>query len=138
YHMGDYFSHWLAVAGREGARMPKIFHVNWFRKDQDGKFMWPGFGENSRVLAWIFGRVTGEAKAVDSAIGLLPSLGEGGIDTGGLEVSDQTMAKLLAVDADGWLAQLPQVKEHFAAFGDKLPAQLHEQLALLEQRLSAG
>jgi phosphoenolpyruvate carboxykinase (GTP) len=137
YHMGDYFAHWLKVAEREGAQMPKVFYVNWFRKDEGGKFMWPGFGENSRVLAWIFGRVNGDADAVDSAIGYLPPTGERGIDLDGLDVSEATMARLLEVDTDGWLRQLPQMKEHFAEFGDKLPAQLRAQLAALEQRLSA-
>jgi phosphoenolpyruvate carboxykinase (GTP) len=135
YHMGDYFNHWLTVAGREGAQMPRVFYVNWFRKDEDGALMWPGFGENSRVLAWIFQRLTGEANAVETAIGLLPPTGEGGIDTAGLDVAPETMAKLLEVDTDGWLTQLPQMKEHLDTFGDKLPAALREQLAALEQRL---
>src|ERR1700749_2147205 len=137
YHMGDYFGHWLKVAKRDGAQMPRVFYVNWFRKDDNGKFMWPGFGENSRVLAWIFGRLTGETKAEETAIGLVPPLGEGGIDTNGLGVSQETMAKLLEVDHEGWAAQLPQMKQHFAAFGDKLPAELAEQLRALEQRLDA-
>jgi phosphoenolpyruvate carboxykinase (GTP) len=137
YHMGDYFAHWLRVAKRDGAEMPKVFYVNWFRKDDDGKFMWPGFGENSRVLAWIFQRVTGEAQAQETAIGLVPPLGEGGIDTVDLDVSPETMAKLLEVDQEGWAAQLPQMKAHFAEFGDKLPAELHEQLDALEQRLTS-
>ena len=137
YHMGDYFGHWLKVAERDGAKMPRVFYVNWFRKDDNGKFMWPGFGENSRVLAWIFGRLTGEAKAEETAIGLVPPLGEGGIDTEGLDVPAETMAKLLEVDHEGWVAQLPQMKEHYAAFGDKLPAAMAEQLRTLEQRLDA-
>jgi phosphoenolpyruvate carboxykinase (GTP) len=137
YHMGDYFAHWLTVAKRDGVQMPRVFYVNWFRKDEDGKFLWPGFGENSRVLAWIFGRVNGDADAVESAIGYLPPTDERGIDLDGLDVPESTMASLLAVDTDGWLHQLPQMKEHFAEFGDKLPAALHEQLAALEQRLSA-
>jgi phosphoenolpyruvate carboxykinase (GTP) len=135
YHMGDYFTHWLKVAKRDGAQMPRVFYVNWFRKDENGKFMWPGFGENSRVLAWIFRRLTGEADAVETPIGLVPPTGESGIDLTGLDISPQTMATLLEVDSDGWLAQLPQMKEHFAGFGDKLPAELHEQLAALERRL---
>ncbi|HEY6525435.1 MAG TPA: phosphoenolpyruvate carboxykinase (GTP) [Solirubrobacteraceae bacterium] len=137
YHMGDYFGHWLKVAERDGAKMPRVFYVNWFRKDDNGKFMWPGFGENSRVLAWIFGRLTGEAKAEETAIGLVPPLGDGGIDTEGLDVPAETMAKLLEVDHEGWVAQLPQMKEHYAAFGDKLPAAMAEQLRTLEQRLDA-
>jgi phosphoenolpyruvate carboxykinase (GTP) len=137
YHMGDYFAHWLKVAKRDGAKMPRVFYVNWFRKDEAGKFMWPGFGENSRVLAWIFRRLTGDAEAVDTAIGLLPPLGQGGIDTEGLDVSADTMAKLLEVDTDGWAAQLPQMKAHYAEFGDKLPPELRGQLDALEQRLSS-
>jgi phosphoenolpyruvate carboxykinase (GTP) len=135
YHMGDYFGHWLKVAKTDGAQMPRVFYVNWFRKDDNGKFMWPGFGENSRVLAWIFGRLTGDAKAQETAIGLVPPTGEGGIDTDGLDVSPETMAKLLEVDHEGWAAALPQMKEHYAAFGDKLPGELAEQLRALEQRL---
>jgi phosphoenolpyruvate carboxykinase (GTP) len=137
YHMGDYFGHWLEVAKRDGAQMPRVFYVNWFRKDDDGKFMWPGFGENSRVLAWIFGRITGESEAVETAIGLVPPIGKGGIDTEALDVSAETMAKLLEVDHEGWAAQLPQMKAHYAAFGDKLPAELAEQLRALEQRLGS-
>jgi phosphoenolpyruvate carboxykinase (GTP) len=135
YHMGDYFAHWLRVAKRDGAQMPKVFYVNWFRKDDNGKFMWPGFGENSRVLAWIFGRLTGETTAQETAIGLVPPIGVGGINTDDLDVSAETMAKLLEVDHEGWAAALPQMKEHFASFGDKLPAELAEQLRTLEQRL---
>jgi phosphoenolpyruvate carboxykinase (GTP) len=138
YHMGDYFSHWLKVGKRQGARMPKVYYVNWFRKDEDGRFMWPGFGENSRVLAWIFGRLSGDAQAHETAIGLVPAAGEGGIDTDGLDVSPETMAKLLEVDTDGWLTQLPQMREHLNAFGDKLPSELAAQLDGLEQRLKAS
>jgi phosphoenolpyruvate carboxykinase (GTP) len=137
YHMGDYFGHWLRVAKRDGAKMPRVFYVNWFRKDENGKFMWPGFGENSRVLAWIFRRITGEAAAEETAIGLLPPVGEGGIEMEGLDVSPETMARLLEVDVEGWKAQLPQMKEHYARFGDRLPRELHEQLSGLERRLSS-
>jgi phosphoenolpyruvate carboxykinase (GTP) len=138
YHMGDYFGHWLRVANREGARMPRIFYVNWFRKDESGKFMWPGYGENSRVLAWIFRRVTGEAGAEETAIGLMPSPGAGGIDTTDLDVSAHTMARLLEVDIAGWRAQLPQMREHYASFGERLPRELHDQLDALEQRLGSA
>ncbi len=100
YHMADYFGHWLNDRSRSRGRSCRaIFYVNWFRKDDDGKFMWPGYGENSRVLAWIFGRVNGDSDAVETAIGLVPPIGEGGIDISGLDVSDETMAKLLEVDA---------------------------------------
>jgi phosphoenolpyruvate carboxykinase (GTP) len=137
YHMGDYFAHWLRVAARDGARLPDVFYVNWFRKDENGRFLWPGFGENSRVLAWIFGRVVGDAQAIETPIGLVPTIGEGGIDTAGLDVGAETMARLLDVDRDGWLAQLPQMRAHFAAFGDKLPPELWAQLDALEARLSS-
>ncbi|HLH67036.1 MAG TPA: phosphoenolpyruvate carboxykinase (GTP), partial [Solirubrobacteraceae bacterium] len=136
YHMGDYFAHWLAVARRPGAQMPRVFHVNWFRRDEQGRFMWPGYGENSRVLAWIFRRVTGEAGAIDTPIGLVPPVGEGGIDTGGLDISEQTMRRLLDVDVEGWRAQLPQMREHLGRFADRLPAELAAQLDELERRLS--
>ncbi len=135
YHMADYFRHWLKVSERDGAQLPRVFYVNWFRKDADGKFMWPGFGENSRVLAWIFRRCEGKADAVETEIGLLPPVGEGGIDTDGLEISAATMAKLLEVDVDGWKQQLPQMHEHYAEFGAKLPAELHAELDQLDKRL---
>jgi len=137
YHMGDYFAHWLKLGRREDARLPQIFYVNWFRKDEDGKFMWPGYGENSRVLAWVFGRVTGDAQAVETPIGLVPPVGVGGIDIDGLQISSATMGKLLEVDSGGWSAQLPQIKEHLAEFGDKLPDELRAQLETLEQRLGS-
>ena len=138
YHMGDYFGHWLQTAKRDGAQMPRVFYVNWFRKDDDGKFMWPGFGANSRVLAWVFERVAGRAQAIETPIGLVPPVGDGGIDTSDLDVADATMARLLEVDIDGWLEQLPQVQEHFATFGSKLPNELGEQLQALESRLRSS
>jgi phosphoenolpyruvate carboxykinase (GTP) len=140
YHMGDYFAHWLSMAKQTNpsTQMPKVFYVNWFRKDDNGKFMWPGFGENARVLAWIVQRLTGEARAEETPIGLMPPLGEGGIDLSGLDLPQETMAKLLEVDVEGWIAQLPQIKAHYAGFGEKLPAELHAQLEGLEQRLNAA
>jgi phosphoenolpyruvate carboxykinase (GTP) len=136
YHMGDYFSHWLKIGEREGAKLPKIFYVNWFRKDDDGKFLWPGYGENSRVLAWIFRRCEGTADAIETPIGLVPPVGDGGIDTSGLDVSEQAMEQLLEVDPELIKAQLPQVHEHFARFGDRLPDSLRAQLEALEARLA--
>jgi phosphoenolpyruvate carboxykinase (GTP) len=133
YNMADYLSHWLEVGGREGAQLPRIFYVNWFRKDADGKFLWPGFGENSRVLEWVFRRCEGTADAVESPIGLLPS--EGAISTEGLTISDEAMRELLSVDEDLVRQQLPQIEEHLAKFGDKLPPQLHAQLDALRKRL---
>jgi phosphoenolpyruvate carboxykinase (GTP) len=134
YNMSDYFAHWLELGQRDGAKLPKIFYVNWFRKDEDGRFLWPGFGENSRVLAWIFRRCDDAADADGTAIGLVP--GAGAIDTDGLDVSAENMAELLKVDPEEWKAQLPQVHEHFARFGDRLPAAVRAQLEALEQRLN--
>jgi phosphoenolpyruvate carboxykinase (GTP) len=134
YHMGDYFAHWLGVARREGARLPKVFMVNWFRKDGDGRFLWPGFGENSRVLAWIFERCGGEGGAEETPIGLVPT--QGAIPTEGLDLPGGAMEQLLAVDPDEWREQLPQMRDHLGTFGDKLPAELRAQLDALERRLA--
>jgi phosphoenolpyruvate carboxykinase (GTP) len=133
YHMADYFSHWLSIGAREGAQLPKLFYVNWFRKDDDGKFLWPGFGENSRVLEWVFRRCDDAAEAADTPIGRVPA--RGAIDTEGLSVSEEDMAELLEVDPEQWRAQLPQVREHLARFGDRLPDELRAELAALEERL---
>jgi phosphoenolpyruvate carboxykinase (GTP) len=135
YHMGDYFAHWLNIGRREGAKLPKIFHVNWFRKDTGGRFLWPGYGENSRVLAWVFRRCEETADVDETAIGFVPKVGEAGIDTDGLDVSAEAMEQLLAVDVEEWRAQLPQIHEHYAKFGDALPSELRAQLGELEQRL---
>jgi phosphoenolpyruvate carboxykinase (GTP) len=135
YHMGDYFAHWLRIGRREGARLPRVFTVNWFRRDGDGRFLWPGYGENSRVLAWIFRRCQGRADAVETPIGLVPPVGDGGIDTGGLGVGAETMARLLEVDPAEYRGQLPQLRAHLGRFGDRLPAELRDQLEELERRL---
>ena len=137
YNMADYFAHWLKIGRREDVKLPKVYYVNWFRRDEDGKFLWPGFGENSRVLAWIFRRCEGTAEAIDTPIGLVPPVGEGGIDTDGLDVTEETMAKLLEVDPECWREQLPQMHEHYGRFGDQLPQELRGQLAELERRLGA-
>ena len=134
YHMGDYFAHWLRVGGSTAAeKLPKIFYVNWFRKSAQGEFLWPGYGENSRVLAWVFDRCEGTAEAVDTAIGRLPS--QGALDVDGLDVPEGAMSALLNVDSEAWVAELPLIEEHFATFGDKLPALLREQLESLRLRL---
>src|ERR1700741_4331671 len=133
YHMGDYCAHWLKVGERAGAQLPKIFMVNWFRKDDDGTFLWPGFGENSRVLAWIFRRCDGEAEAVDTAIGRVPA--EGSLDVSGLGLSEAALAELLAVDPEDWKRQLPQIREHFAQFGDRLPPPPPREAAAPDGRL---
>jgi phosphoenolpyruvate carboxykinase (GTP) len=135
YNMADYFAHWLKIGRTAGAKLPRIFYVNWFRKDAEGKFLWPGYGENSRVLAWVFARCAGRGAGESTPIGLMPPVGEGGIDTGGLDVSEQDTAELLRVDVEEWREQLPHLHEHLAKF-DRLPAELQAQLEALEQRLA--
>jgi phosphoenolpyruvate carboxykinase (GTP) len=141
YHMGDYFAHWLKIGERADAgKLPRIFYVNWFRKSSDGRFLWPGFGENSRVLKWVFDRcgkpVEDTTLASRTAIGYLPT--PGSLDRAGLPVSDADMKELLKVDAEGWLAEVPSIREHFAKFGDRLPQGLMKELESLEQRLKAN
>ena len=134
YHMGDYFAHWLAIGARATqANLPRIFYVNWFRKGADGSFLWPGYGENSRVLAWIFERVSGRGEAVDTPIGRLPAPGAIALD--GLELRDGTLDELLRVDRDAWRAELQLIGEHFDGFGERLPAALRAQLGALAERL---
>ena len=133
YHMGDYFAHWLKMGEKAGARMPKIFYVNWFRKSPEGKFMWPGYAENSRVLKWIFERCDDKAAAVETPVGKLPA--DGALDVSGLDVAPETMKDLTKVDAEGWKAEIPLIREHFATFGAKLPKALSDELAALEKRL---
>ena len=133
YHMGDYFAHYLKIGATPGAKLPKIFYVNWFRTGDDGKFLWPGYGENSRVLKWIFERCDGKAHAVDTAIGRLPEPAD--LDTKGLDLPAAAVAKLLGVDVDGWLAEVPLIREHFARFGSHLPEGLNQEVAELESRL---
>jgi len=134
YNMADYFGHWLKVgAATKSENLPKIFFVNWFRRDEDGRFMWPGYGENSRVLKWIFDRVDGKANATKTAIGYLPSPAD--IDVSGLNVTDADMNALLSIDAEGWKSALPQMRDHYAQFGAKLPAPLATALNELESSL---
>jgi phosphoenolpyruvate carboxykinase (GTP) len=134
YNMADYFAHWLKIGRRERADLPKVFYVNWFRKDADGEFLWPGFGENSRVLAYVFRRCNGEGETVETPIGLVPAAGE--IDTEGLEISDEQLQQLLTVDENKLKSEIEQVKEHLATFGDALPPELSAQLEKLESRLA--
>jgi phosphoenolpyruvate carboxykinase (GTP) len=133
YNMGSYFEHWLNVGATTGAKMPKIFFVNWFRKDEKSKFLWPGYGENSRVLKWIFERCNGTAKAVDTPIGRLPRPED--LDTQGLDIPPGNVAKLLNVDTEGWLAEIPLINQFFDGFGDRLPKALRDEVTHLEQRL---
>jgi phosphoenolpyruvate carboxykinase (GTP) len=133
YHMGDYFGHWLNIGKKSGAKLPKIFYVNWFRQDENGKFLWPGYGENSRVLRWVVERCAGTAKAVETPIGRMPSPND--IDTQGLNLPSTNLAKLLSVDVDGWLLELPLIREHFDKFGSHLPQGLKDEVNKLEERL---
>jgi phosphoenolpyruvate carboxykinase (GTP) len=137
YNMADYLAHWLRIGCEAPAgKLPRIFYVNWFRKDEEGRFLWPGFGENSRVLAWIFRRCDGEAEAVSSPLGLVPA--PGAIDTDGLTISAQAMDQLVTVDPAELAAQLPQVSEHLEVFGDRLPGEIRAQFEDLERRLGEG
>ena len=134
YHVCDYLKHWLDIGEKTTAdKLPKIYYVNWFRKDSNGKWLWPGFGENSRVLKWIVERVSGEGKAVKTPIGYMPAADA--IDTKGLDVSEADMAELLKVNKDEWLKEVASIKEHYVKFGESLPKELSEQLAALEKRL---
>ena len=133
YNMGDYFAHYLKIGARPGARLPKIYYVNWFRTDENGKFLWPGYGENSRVLKWIFERCEGKVGAVDTPIGRLPAPDD--LDTNGLDLPADRVAKLLNVDIEGWLGEVPKIREHFSKLGDRLPQGLNQEVNDLEQRL---
>lgn len=135
YNMADYWGHWLKIGQKEGAKLPKIFYVNWFRKNEAGKFMWPGFGENSRVLKWVFERCNGTADAIETAIGLMPTLD--GMDFSGLEMDETDKANLLRVDTDGWLSELPGIEEYYNTFGEHLPAELRAQVRALKERLES-
>ena len=135
YHMGDYLQHWLDIGQKTSPdKLPRIFNVNWFRKNAEGKFIWPGFGENSRVLKWVVQRLSGEVDAVQTPIGKLPL--PGGIDTEGLNVTPEEMAELLKVDKEGWLAEIESIKENYKIYGDKLPAVLAEELEKLKKALA--
>ena len=135
YNMGDYLSHWLEIGQKaDKSKLPKIFYVNWFRKTSDGKWLWPGYGENSRVLKWIFERAQSDDKAVETPIGMVPSID--GIDTTGLDISMENMTELLKVNVTEWKNELNTIKEHYKKFGSKIPKALLDELASLEKRLS--
>ena len=135
YNMGGYFDHWLDI-GKQGDpdKLPKLFWVNWFRKGDDGSFLWPGFGENSRVLKWVVERIDGTGEYVETAIGRVPT--PDAIDRTGLDLDDATMAKILEVDNEAWRAEVPLVEAHYEKFGDHLPAELRDELNELEKRLA--
>ncbi len=135
YNMADYFAHWLAIGNHsDESKLPKIFFVNWFRRDDNGRFLWPGYGENSRVLKWVFERVAGLTDAVDTPIGLLPA--PGALDTTGLGVANDDLETLLSVDTDGWKSAIPQIRAHYEQFGSHLPARLGEFLDQLDSSLA--
>jgi phosphoenolpyruvate carboxykinase (GTP) len=137
YHMGDYFGHWLKVGAKaDSSKLPRLFNVNWFRKGADGRFLWPGYGENSRVLKWVFERVTGTGQAVDTPIGRLPA--PGALDMNGLNVAASSMEQVLKVDVEAWLGELPAIRAHYEKFGAKLPQGLKDELASLEKRLQGA
>jgi phosphoenolpyruvate carboxykinase (GTP) len=135
YNMADYFAHWLSIGEKTSAeKLPQIFFVNWFRRDNDGRFLWPGYGENSRVLKWVFERITGKGAAQKTAIGYLPDTNS--LDVTGLTVSKDDLSALLTLDTAGWLEAVPQIREHFANFGDRLPTKLKTSLDSLESALA--
>jgi phosphoenolpyruvate carboxykinase (GTP) len=135
YNMADYWAHWLKMGKRAGAKMPRVYYVNWFRKSAAGEFLWPGFGDNGRVLKWVFERCTGKADGVETPIGVVPKPGD--LDLTGLTLDRDDVAELLAVDREGWLNEVPLIREYYATFGAKLPRELSEELGALEKRLKA-
>jgi phosphoenolpyruvate carboxykinase (GTP) len=135
YNMADYWAHWLEIGEREGAKLPRVYYVNWFRKSSGGDFLWPGFGDNSRVLKWIFERCAGKTDGLQTPIGTVPAAGE--LDLSGLDLDDEDVSELLAVDVPGWLAEIPLIREYYEQFGERLPAALSGELDQLEQRLQA-
>jgi phosphoenolpyruvate carboxykinase (GTP) len=135
YNMADYWAHWLRIGQRAGAKLPRIYLVNWFRKGSDGRFLWPGFGENSRVVEWIFGRCSGEDDAVETPIGLLPA--PGAIDTSGLDLVQNALAELLRIDPSAWVQEAAAIEEHYARFDSKLPPALASQLDQLKKAFAS-
>jgi phosphoenolpyruvate carboxykinase (GTP) len=142
YHMGDYFAHWLKMGEQGGAagegqfgNMPKIYYVNWFQRDPSGKFIWPGFGENSRVLKWVFERCEGKSQVTETPIGNLPA--DGALDLDGLNLPAEDLDQLLSCDAEGWLSEIDDIRAHYAKFGERLPKALADELDALEQHLKA-
>jgi phosphoenolpyruvate carboxykinase (GTP) len=133
YNMGDYFKHWLDMGDRLGKNAPKIFYVNWFRKSPEGKFLWPGFSDNSRVLKWMCERIEGKVSAQQTPIGLMPNNGE--LDLSGLDIKKENMEELMGIDLNAWKEELPDIEKHFAKFGGRLPERLLRQLKELKGRL---
>jgi phosphoenolpyruvate carboxykinase (GTP) len=135
YNMADYWAHWLSFAQKtDSDKLPKIFYVNWFRKDGNGKFLWPGYGENSRVLAWVIERCLGRGEAIETPIGLIPT--PGALDIDGLDISADALSELLSVDIDGWRNEVPLIEEYYSKFGDRVPQGIRDELKSLEKRLA--
>jgi phosphoenolpyruvate carboxykinase (GTP) len=134
YHMADYWQHWLNVGKRGSGKMPRVFHVNWFRKSADGKWLWPGFGANMRVLRWIVERVRGDGDALETPIGYLPPADA--LDTSGLPVTADAMRELLTVASDEWLAEAKEHSRYFRLFDDRLPEGIAYENAALQRRLT--
>jgi phosphoenolpyruvate carboxykinase (GTP) len=135
YNMADYFQHWLNMGDRLGSKAPKLFYVNWFRKSPEGKFLWPGYGDNSRVLKWMCDRVDGKVGARETAIGYLPY--EKDLELAGLDIKQQDLVEILKVDRDAWQAEIPSIEAHYARFGDRLPKRLAQQVEKLKDRLKS-
>ena len=135
YNFGDYFQHWLDIGNQPGANLPKLFYVNWFRKDEDGRFIWPGFGENARVLKWVLERIAGSADAIETPIGMVPRTED--LDVSGLELGSEALESLLAVDQDEWRNELSLIEEHYETIGDRLPSEMRVQLERLADRLAS-
>jgi len=133
YNMADYWAHWLEIGRRKGAELPRVFYVNWFRKGDDGRFLWPGFGENGRVLKWIHERCAGKVSGVESPIGILPAPGE--LDLEGLSIAPDALETLTSVNVEGWLEEIPKIREFYARFGSRMPERLSAELDGLEERL---
>jgi phosphoenolpyruvate carboxykinase (GTP) len=134
YNMADYFAHWLAIGNKaDQAKLPRIYYVNWFRKSPEGRFLWPGFGENSRVLAWIAGRLEGTADGVETPLGILPT--KESLPTEGLDIDEADLDTLLRLDVDVWKQEAALIPEHYETFGDRVPADLWTELEALVARL---
>ena len=134
YHMADYWSHWLEMQEKLGDKFPKVYQVNWFRKDENGKFIWPGYGENSRVLDWIVRRASGEAGAIDGVTGRYPKFEEFNLE--GLDLGEEEWAKMYDIDPEAWSAEMDDTEEYYKQFGDKLPEAIKEQLAKFRERIA--
>jgi len=136
YNAGDYFGHWISVGKHaDASKLPRIFYVNWFRRDADGRFLWPGFGENIRVLKWALDRIDGKVEAIDTPIGRVPT--PGSLDTTNLDMSDEELNKALTVNVDEWKAEIPLIEEWFTKIGAALPSSMRDELDALKLRLEA-